>query len=139
MTDIKHFDFAVKRSDKVKVAGKFTIGTDEFTIRVLQDSNIAYLIAKITDNAEPTAIITHVLNFMERAMPPESSKRFERLVLDPDGGLSITQIVEVFQHVVTVVAGGADPTGSPRASASRRPRNGAALKAIPAARPVATR
>lgn len=141
MADIKNFDFAVKRNDKVKVAGKFTIGGDqEFTVRVLQDSNIAYLIAKVNSDAEPTKVITSVLDFMERAMPPESAKRFEKLVLDPEGGLSISQVMDVFQHVLGLVAGGEDPPGRSPGSASRPRKTGVPSRATTvAARGAVTR
>lgn len=139
MTEIKNFEFSTKRNDKVKLAGTFKINGEIFEVRVLQDSNIAYLIARVNSDAEPTKVITNVLDFMERAMPPESSKRFERLVLDPDGGLSIAQVMDVFTHVLGLVVGGGDPTSSRRVSASPPRKTGAASRATSGAKLAVTR
>lgn len=124
MSDMKVFEFANVRSSKAKIAGKFAVGTEQFEVRVLKDANIAYLVAAVNGATEPMKIITSVLNFMERAMVPESAKRFESLVLDPDDGLEIAQVVEIFQHVLSMVAGG-DPTGPSSASSQPRKRTGA--------------
>ncbi len=129
MSEIKSFTFASGRAKGAKSAGKFEVNGESFEVRVLKDSNIAYLVAAVNGAGDAMKIISRVLDFMERALVPESAKRFESLVLDPDAGLEISQVVEVFQHVLGMVAGGEDPTGSSSGSSARRPRTGASSTA----------
>lgn len=116
----KAFEFASKRASGAKIAGNFTINGEQFTVRVLGDSHIAYLVANVNGGAEPTKAITHVLNFTEKALLPESAQRFERLVLDPEAGLSMAEVMEVFQHVLTLVAGGEGAPDAPVATPRKR-------------------
>lgn len=125
MSDKKVFDFANVRTGKQKIAGEFSINGEDFQVRVLKDASIAYLVAAVNGSEDPMRIITKVLDFMERALVPESAKRFEKLVLDPEAGLEIEQVVQIFQHVLGVVAGG-DPTGPSKGSSPQPRRTGAA-------------
>lgn len=127
MSDFKNFEFATERAAKVQLAGQFGINGQKFDVKVINDTNIAYLIASITGGGDDAKIIAKVLNFMEEAMTPESAKAFEALALGNDGGkgLKLAQVVEVFKHVLTIAAGGTNPTGGSSASASRRRSTGA--------------
>lgn len=121
MSDIKNFEFASGRASGEQIAGAFKINGEQFDVKVINDTNIAYLIASITSGSEDGRVITKVLNFMERAMTEESAKRFEDLALGNDGGkgLKLEYVVEVFKHVLGIAAGGAGPTTQSKRSAAR--------------------
>lgn len=119
--DVKSFEFSsVKAKGDVASHGEFLINGETYHVRALKDSHLAYLVhhAKST---QPDKVITAVLNFMERAMLEESAERFEALVLG-DPGLEMTEVVSVFEHVLTLVT--ANPTGSPKPSSGRRRTTG---------------
>lgn len=123
---IKTFSFGAKKATGVKVIETFELNGENFDIRALRDSNVAYLVHQ-TKSGKANDIIAGVLDFMERALVPESAKRFADLALDVDSGLTLEQIVEVFQYVLGVV--GAHPFTSPSASSSAPRKSGTASRA----------
>lgn len=119
--DIKAFEFSsVKAKGDVKAHGEFTINGETYYVRALKDAHLAYLVHHAKSTA-PDKVITAVLNFMERALLEESAERFEALVLG-DPGLEMSEVVSVFEHVLTLVT--ANPTGSPKPSSARRRTTG---------------
>ncbi len=130
MSSIKAFEFAAKRAEEAKdrkvpdgpvLAGYFTIDGQKFEVQALHDTNIAWLVAKVNDEEETTKAVAAVIDFMDTAMTPESAKRFAKMALAPKPkGMKIDEVMEVFQHVLTLVAAGEDPTGS--SNGSSRPR-----------------
>lgn len=131
MSSIKSFEFASKRAkedsavDGPKLAGKFKLDGEEFEVQSLRGTNIAYLVARISDSDETAKVIAAVIDFMETAMTPDSAKRFAKLALEPKPkGLEIDEVMEVFQHVLTLVASGEDPTGQSSGSAPSRRSTG---------------
>lgn len=125
VSDIKNFEFS-NVAKKATTIGSFTINGEEFHVRPLKDASIAYLVHRSRSGA-PDVIISAVLDFTEKAMVPESAKRFEAIVLDPEGGLEIAEIVQVFEHILGMVS--AFPTGQQKASATPRRRTGSASRA----------
>ncbi len=139
MTDgMKAFEFASKRKKTGKataLAGKFQLEGQTIEVKALKDASLAYLIAQVNNAGEDSMkVVGKVIDFMDRALTRKSSKLFQDIVLgqgdfepedDEPGGLEIGEVVEVFQHVVSLVAGGEDPTGSSSASSTRSPRTGA--------------
>lgn len=123
---IKTFNFGAKKAAGVKVIETFELNGENFDIRALRDSNVAYLVHQ-TKSGKANDIIAGVLDFMERALTPESSKRFAELALDVDSGLTLEQIVEVFQYVLGVV--GAHPFTSPSDSSSGPRKSGTGSRA----------
>lgn len=123
--DIKAFEFASVKTAEVKAHGEFQINGETYYVRALKDSHLAYLVHKAKSSA-PDRVIAAVLDFMEKAMLDESASRFEDLVLG-DPGLEMTEVVEVFQHVLTLVT--ATPTGPPKRSSARRRTTGSASPA----------
>lgn len=117
----KAFEFAGKKASGEKIIESFTVNGESFDIRPLKDSSVAVLVHK-TRNGTPDAVLAAVLNFTEKALTPESAKRFEAICLDPVDGLEMAQIVEVFQYVLGVV--GANPSGSSNASSVPPRRTG---------------
>lgn len=130
MSSIKAFEFAAKRvaDSKKKAAalsGKFEVDGEMFEVRALRDTSIAYLVARVNDSEETTKVLAAVIDFMETAMTPDSAKRFAKMALTPPpDGLEIDEVMEVFQHVLELVAGGEDPTGSSSASSPSRRSTG---------------
>lgn len=116
--DIKAFEFGSKVATKEKIAGKFTVNGDTFSVRAIKDAQIAYLIAQVS-HEDPMKVVVSVLDFTERVLAKESAPRFEALVLGKDGGdgLELKEVMEVFQHILTLVA--ADPTGGAPSASSR--------------------
>lgn len=116
----KAFEFSSKVVAKDKIAGTFSIDGQDFQVRVLKDSSLAYLVAKISDGTDSSKTLSYIIDFTERALVPDSATRFEALVLGKDGGsgLELSEVMEVFQHVLELVAAG--PTGGQAASASSR-------------------
>lgn len=131
MASIKSFEFASRRAAESKkkgsgLAGKFEVDGEIFEVRALRDTSIAYLVARVNDTEETTKVLAAVIDFMETAMTPESSKRFSKMALTPPpDGLEIDEVMEIFQHVLTLVAAGEDPTGSSSASSPSRRSTGA--------------
>lgn len=119
---IKSFSFSAKKQSGAKVIETFEVDGQSFDIRALKDSSVAYLVHQ-TKSGKANDIIAGVLDFLEKALTPESSTRFAELALDPAAGLTLEQIVEVFQYVLGVV--GANPTGPSSASSSVPRRTGA--------------
>lgn len=123
MSDTKNFEFDNAAPAGPAVIGDFTINGEKFYVRALKDTHVAYLVRAAQRKRNETAIISAVINFMEQALVAESSARFEDLVLG-DPGLEMLQVVEVFQHVLTVVSEGSDapaPTKKPTRSRSGNP------------------
>jgi hypothetical protein len=121
---IKIFEFAAKRKasdakSKGIVLASFEVDGQSFDIRPLKDSSVAYLVHKISGGS-PAEVISAVLNFTEKALTPESSVRFEKLVLDPDAGLELDEVVQIFEHILEVVSNGVPTMPPPASSASRR-------------------
>jgi hypothetical protein len=123
---IKSFEFGAKKAAGVKVIESFELNGEKFDIRALKDSNVAYLVHQ-TKSGKANDVIAGVLDFMEKALAPDSSKRFAEVALDPDAGLTLEQIVEVFQYVLGVV--GAHPTGPSSDSSSGPRRTGTGSRA----------
>lgn len=123
---IKTFQFSAKKAAGVKVIESFEVNGESFDIRALKDSNVAYLVHQ-TKSGRANDVIAGVLDFMEKALTPDSSKRFSEMALDPDAGLTLEQIVEVFQYVLGVV--GAHPTGPSSDSSSAPRRSGTGSRA----------
>lgn len=129
---LKSFTFASKRIGltSVEVIESFEIDGEEFHIRALKDSAVAMLVHKTQGgNASGAVVISAVLDFAERALLPESARRFEDLILGTDGGdgLDMVQIVEVFNHILSVVA--ANPSGSRTASSAASRKTGSGSRA----------
>lgn len=128
----KVFEFASKKqAAPAEAIADFQLdGPDspKFYIRALKDTSVAYLVHQ-TKGGAPDVVIAAVLDFTERALLPESSKRFEQRALGLDGNeeLELTEIVEVFEHILGVVA--ANPTGSRNASSPQRPKTGSRSRA----------
>lgn len=120
--NVKAFVFGAGRAPKQKIAGSFTVNGESFDVRVLLDSHISYLIHAV-GTASESSIVVKVIDFTEKALTKESAERFEKMVLDPDAGLTTEEVIEIFQHVVSLVAAG-DPTGRPNASSTSRPKSG---------------
>lgn len=123
---IKTFSFGAKKAAGVKVIETFELNGESFDIRALKDSNVAYLVHQ-TKSGKANDIIAGVLDFLEKALTPDSSKRFAEIALDPAAGLTLEQIVEVFQYVLGVV--GAHPFTSPSDSSSAPRRSGTGSRA----------
>lgn len=125
--DQKSFVFAnAKKSankTEVKAIGQFDINGQVFRVRALKDTAVAYLIHRAR-NAKSDVVISAVLDFLEKALVPADYPAFEELALDPEDGLELEQVVEVFEHVLSMVAAG-DPTGGSSASSPRSSRTGA--------------
>lgn len=109
MSQTKNFEFDQKAAAGPAVIGDFTINGEKYDIRPLKDTHVAYLVRAAQRKRNETAIISAVINFMEQALTAESSARFEDLVLG-DPGLEMLQVVEVFQHVLSVVSEGGEAT-----------------------------
>lgn len=130
------FEFASKKAAQPEAAiADFKIDGEDYFIRALADSQVAYLVHR-TKTAGPDGIISAVLDFTHKALLPESAIRFEERALRVPDSLSLEQIVKVFEHVLGVVA--AFPTGSPAPSVSPRRKTGSPsransrLKGVPA-------
>ncbi len=119
MSDIKRFEFAGKRSTKANISGTFEIGDDSFEVVHQKGTRIAFLIADVNKAGDPMGTIVSVLNFMEVAMTPESSKLFRSVALGEGDypGLELEEVVEVFRHVLSLAA--LDPTGASKGSSPR--------------------
>lgn len=124
----KSFEFAAERKAGEEIAGTFDIREVDFEIRRLADAVPSLLIYKI-NKAQGAEVIQLVLDFMELALTPDSSKAFADMALGTDGGggLKLAQIIEVFQHVLGVVA--ANPTGSPSDSSPAPRKTGSGSRA----------
>lgn len=138
MSSQKVFEFAAKHVDvegeEEPISGKFTLQGQEFSVRFLANTNVAYLIAAINDTTDPMRVVTKVIDFMHRALIESDGLRFEKVVLDPKKGLEIDQLLEVFQHVLSLAAaerptGGSNESSEPSSktgTGSRTPRSKAA-------------
>jgi hypothetical protein len=126
---IKSFEFGAKRTSAAKkgpaIIESFELNGETLHIRALKDSSVAYLVHQ-TKSGKANDIIAGVLDFTEKALIPESAKRFAEIVLDPDAGLDLEEVVEVFQYVLGVV--GAHPTGPSSDSSSASPPTGTASR-----------
>lgn len=121
MSETKVFAFSTKKN-VVQIVGSFEIGDESFDVRALKDAHIVYLMAEINDVSDGMKIVAKVLDFTAKALTKESALRFRALVLDPEAGLEISEIMEVFNHIVTVVAAGPTvekPKTAPRRSAAK--------------------
>lgn len=133
------FEFASKKALKPAASIEtFTIDGEDYHIRALKDASIAYLVHR-TRGGQADVIISAVLDFTEKALLPESAKRFEARALGTDGqeGLDLAQIVQVFEYVLGVVA--ANPTGSPSSSSPSPRKIGSASRGTSRVRAVPTR
>lgn len=125
VSEVKNFEFD-NPSQAGTVVGSFTVNGDSFDIRPLRDTSIAYLVRAAQRKRNESAIISAVINFMEQALTEESSARFEEVVLG-DPGLTMMQVVEVFQYVLGVVSSGAE------AAPAKKPRSRSGNPAVRAA------
>lgn len=132
----KVFEFASKKALKPAAAiDTFKIDGEDYHIRALKDASVAFLVHR-TRGGQPDVVISAVLDFTEKALLPESAKRFEERALGSDGqdGLDLAQIVQVFEYVLSVVA--ANPTGSPANSSPSPRRNGSGSRGTSRVRAV---
>lgn len=121
------FEMATKRTTSSGVIGTFKVDEEVFEVRALKDSHLAYLIAAVNDTSDGTRLLVKVLDFTSSAMTKESAARFEKMVLDPDAGLELSEVMECFQEIVTLVA--ENPTGGASASSPSPKRSGRASTA----------
>lgn len=126
MSSIKSFEFAARRVEESKkkkgsgLSGKFEVDGETFEVRALRDTSIAYLVARVNDTEETTKVLAAVIDFMETAMTPDSARRFAKVALTPPpDGLEIDEVMEIFQHVLELVAGGEDTAPAKPAPARR--------------------
>lgn len=127
--DVKSFTFGSKRAaGAIKLAGQFDLNGERYDVRVLKNSHISFLVAKVKGTNKPDEQVVAFIDFMHKALTPESAERFEAMVLDPDAGLEMDEVLQVFHHVVELVGAG-NPTGPSSASSSRRPKAGAGSQA----------
>lgn len=132
--EVKNFDFSTGEVAESQIVGHFDvkvkIGSEivehGFDIRPLKDTHVAYLVRAAQRKRNESAIISAVINFMEYALTEESSARFEEIVLG-DPGLSMMQVVEIFQYVLGVVSSGAE------AAPAKKPRSRSGNPAVRAA------
>lgn len=112
------------------IAGQFKLQGQVFTCRTLPSGNLAYLIAAVNNNKGDGdgKLVGAVFDFMEKALIPDDLQRFKDVLLDPVKGLESDEIMEVFQEVVQLVAGG-KAGGSSTASSSSPKRSGRASTA----------
>lgn len=121
--EIKNFDFSTGEAAEQEIVGHFDVKVkigDQvvehgFDIRPLKDTHVAYLVRAAQRKRNEDAIISAVINFMEYALTEESSARFEDVVLGRPG-LSMMQVVEIFQYVLGIVS-----SGSESAVATKKP------------------
>lgn len=126
VAEIKSFTFAEEVVPDEDIAGQFELNGALFDVRKLKDSALPVLMHKVR-NGQPSVVLAAVLDFSEIALTPDSAKRFIEKHLNPVTGLKMGQIVEVFGHIMTVVAQGAAaedgstaPKPTPRRPAARR-------------------
>lgn len=118
---VKAFQFASKTTKSPKVIGEFKIDGATYRVRHLKDSAVALLIHQ-TSSGSADKTIAGVLDFTEMALMPEDAKAFAERALskdNPENALSMDEIVQVFQHVLTIVT--SFPTG-PSSDSSTSPR-----------------
>jgi hypothetical protein len=127
MSEIKKFEFAAKRAEGESISGSFELNGETFAVRYLPNTNVAYLVAAINDTSDPMRVVTKVIDFMHRALTKDDGPRFEKLVLDPDNGLEIDELLQVFQHVLTLAAA-ERPTGSSSDSSEPSSKTGTASR-----------
>lgn len=124
MTDgNKAFTFAAKRAAGEKVIDTFDIDGESYDIRALKNSSVALLVHRVR-SGRPEVVLSSCLDFAEKALTPESAKRFADRCLDPVEGLELEQITEVFEYILGIVSAG--PTGQPSASSAPRRKTGTA-------------
>lgn len=121
--DIKSFNYASKKAaaGAGKAVGEFVLNGETLYVRALKDSHLAFLVHK-AKSSSPDKVIAAVLDFTEKALLPESAQRFEEIVLDLEQGLEMEEVVEVFEHILTLVT--AVPPTSPSSSSPRRRTTG---------------
>ncbi len=133
---VKSFSFASKKLTGPKIIGQFEIDGVSYDVVAQKDSAVAWLVHR-TQSGGNNETIAGVLDFTERALTKESAKRFEARVLGTDGseGLDMEQIVQVFQHILTLVS--TFPTGSAQGSSTSSEETGTGSRATTRARRVA--
>lgn len=123
---VKAFTFASKTTKGPKVIGEFKIDDVTYKVRALKDSAVALLIHQ-TSSGSADKTIAGVLDFTEMALMPEDAKAFAERALskdNPENALSMDEIVQVFQHVLTLVTSfptigsSSDSSTSPRRTSS---------------------
>lgn len=124
MAEMRVFEFAAEY-DEDAVAGRFVLQGEEFSVRFLADSNVAYLIAAINDTSDPMRVMTKVVDFMERALVDGDGARFEKVVLNPKKPVKIEHLLEVFQAVLSLAAA-ERPTGGSSESSEQSSKTGTA-------------
>lgn len=123
--DQKSFEFASRKrkkvaNDDVVVIGSFDIaGGDAYRVRALTDTSVAHLIHKAR-SGDASTVLSAVMRFMEYALHPDDVQRFENDELDPVDGLELEEVVEVFEHVLSIVSAGPTSSQSGSSTASRR-------------------
>lgn len=139
---VKSFEFSAKRkaaNEKAKgtVLQSFVVDGVSLDIRPLKDSSVAYLVHEISAGS-PSEVISAVLDFTSKALTPESAKDFRRIVLDPEAGLELDEVVEVFEFILEVVSNGVPTTPEPVSTPSRRKTGSGSAATSTRARAVKT-
>lgn len=129
MSAIKVFEFASEyneaEGEEEPIAGEFVLQGKTLRVRYLHDTNVAYLIAAINDTSDPMRLVTKVIDFMHRALIDTDAALFERIVLDPKKPVKIENLLEVFQHVLSL-ASAERPTGGSNESSEPSSKTGTA-------------
>ena len=127
----KTFDFSGKRASGQDVIDTFTLKTkaypegQEFELRALKDSAPMFLAHQMNVGTQTQKLVA-VIDFMHKAMTPDSAERFAKLATDPVNGLDWEEMIEVFRYVLGVVG---SHQSAPGAVEPKRPTR------KPAARP----
>lgn len=119
MAEIKSFDFGGKREeDDELVAGQFMLNGELFSVLYQETANLALLVAAVNNASDGTKVISKIVDFMDRALVDGDAERFERTVLDAQ--MKIENVVDIFKHVLSLVA--ADRPTGPSKPSSQSPR-----------------
>lgn len=116
--DIKSFDFAAEKTTKNSIIGSFKVRGETYDVRQLKDTVVPVLVRASAGGGQ--GMIPAVFAFLEKALTPESAKRFETDLLDPITGLTNDQVVQIFQHVLSMVSAGKATGASSESSAGSR-------------------
>lgn len=130
---MKEFASASKAAAAPDDLIEFKLDGDVFHARRMKDATLAYLVAQASDTTDHARIVTAVLDFMEKALTPESARLFRKRMLDPEDGFDMEIVIEVFRWLLGEVAGG-KAGGPPRASSSRQRSGGRASTGTASAR-----
>jgi len=102
----KTFDFSGRRASSADAIGSFTLKTkafpngEDFEIRALKDSAPMFLAHQMNIGTQTQKLVA-VIDFMHKAMTPDSAKRFADLATDPVNGLDWEEMMESKTEVET--------------------------------------